>query len=69
MCGFISCCVLGCNFVDSGYPYVQIHQEVMESRVVEIGVGDVYKLESYEKLNNDDGTCTVTINFDKRNNQ
>lgn len=58
-------CAVGCESIDYGYPYIKIYRSPMESRTTEIGIGNGYKMNNYEKHNNNDGSCSVIINFIK----
>ena len=58
----LSSTMTGCS---SKYPYVKIVMPGAESNV-EIGIGSDYKFWDYEKKQNEDGSCCVIINFERK---
>lgn len=58
----ISCSLVGC---DNRYPKIGIYQSVWEDDM-DIYIGNEYKLKDYEKVINDDNTCNLIINFEKK---
>lgn len=53
----------GCS--DNKYPKVTLYQDIWEANCMEISIGSGYKYKDYEKVINEDGTCSLIINFDK----
>lgn len=54
--------LVGCN---SDYPKVKVLHSTYTSETTVIDIGSDYKLKDYQKVTNDDGSCSVTINFEK----
>lgn len=53
----------GCG--NNKYPKVTLYQDVLESSCMEISIGSNYKYKDYEKVINEDGSCSLIINFEK----
>lgn len=56
--------LVGCGN-NNRYPRIVLYQDTWEVNNLEISIGSNYKYKDYEKVTNDDGSCSLIINFEK----